>query len=542
MQQNRGHRYDETPKENSFGGFQYRWNYDEYQKTLQKKRRKTARHGMRAFFITTSFVFVVCFASLAVVLTAAHARGETIDGPGGSGRQPKRNAMRPSAASDPTTVTTALEQETVPISDETQVFDAQQIIDGKGTDAVLSEQNSTEFSEDVRQSWIETGVGYVETSTASSSGTEEPTVVVNAEQGAVLQQIAAACGPSTVSVLCENQTKKTIGSGFFLSEDGYLVTNCHVIRDFDAYQIVLQDGTSYDGILVMTEPSLDLALLRIDAGSLPAVTLGDSDEAAIGDFVVAIGTPASLDFAGSVTGGYISGVRRRFELTDEDKNIVGIFDMIQSTTVINPGNSGGPLFNVGGEVIGINTVKFTDNGYEGMGFSIPIGTVRPILEEWMTDDRIARGILSEVDIVVSDGAESEETMGDIKVEFSTCVKEPLRVPAVLGVEAETVTETEAALYRLPCGAMILSVEEGSNADTGGLLRDDIITEIDGQPILSDVDLEAWEAQASAGDIVSMQVFRDGETAQIYIVMYEVPRIAEIQTEEASSVITDFVQS
>lgn len=497
-------RFEETPRENSYGGFQYRWNYDEYQKSLQKKRSKASGYGMRAFFITTAFVFMMCFVSLVVVLSAALFRGA------GAGRSPAGQEDGPgnyqdAMLRDPGLAESGIDRDTADVLPQV----------GEEPDAAMPSGGDDDSQDHETAEVNKTLTGQNISATEEEPETEESQPTEN--QGRILHRIAAEWTPSTVSVLCQNEKLRAVGSGFFLSDDGYLVTNHHVIRHYDAYRVRLSDGTEFDGELVGEDPCFDLAVLYIPMDGLRPVIIGNSDETMIGDSVVAIGTPASVDFEGTVTGGYISGLNRKMEIKDEDDKLIGELGMFQSTTIINPGNSGGPLFNAKGEVIGINTLKIADNGYEGMGFAIPINTVMDKIDQWILADRTKRGTLPAE-------TEPEETETEELIDPGLIITPPpyedTRAHAVLGIEVETITEEDSALYRIPCGALIVCLDEHTYAERIGLLRDDIILSIDDEMIFTEEDFRAWEENLRVGDVFNIVVFRSGSEITISCVIGE----------------------
>ena len=220
---------------------------------------------------------------------------------------------------------------------------------------------------------------------ASASSSEELTV----------KQIADKCLKSSVGILVEKQqyyfgasyTSAGVGSGFILSEDGYIATNNHVVSGATKITVVLNDGTEYEAELVGADSITDVAVVKIDAEGLPVMERGNSDDAEIGDLVVAIGTPASIELAGTVTDGIISAVDRKIDITDDYGRVVKTMTLIQTNAVINPGNSGGPLINSRGQVIGINTLKLTDE-YEGIGFAIPINGAISIMNQLIADGTV----------------------------------------------------------------------------------------------------------------------------------------------------------
>ena len=199
--------------------------------------------------------------------------------------------------------------------------------------------------------------------------------------GAMVQKVL----PSVVSILAEGKTQSGSGSGFVLRSDGYVLTNNHVVdlvKGGGKLSVVLTDGTKIKGEVVGTNPAYDLAVVKVDQGSLPSVTLGNSDALHVGDAVVAIGAPLGL--AGTVTSGIISALNR--PVTTGDTNSTSFIDAIQTDAAINPGNSGGPLLNFNGQVIGINSaIASMANGGEtgniGLGFAIPVNSAKRIAEE-----------------------------------------------------------------------------------------------------------------------------------------------------------------
>ena len=156
------------------------------------------------------------------------------------------------------------------------------------------------------------------------------------------------------------------------AEEGYIVTNNHVVEDNDGtIQVKFYDGTTYEATLVGGDELTDIAVLKIEAEVLKAIELGDSSQVKVGDHVIAIGTPYDLSLAGTLTNGVISGVDRNIELRDDYGTIVKTMKLLQTNSSINPGNSGGPLINMYGQVVGINTLKLMDE-YEGLGLAIPM--------------------------------------------------------------------------------------------------------------------------------------------------------------------------
>lgn len=492
-------------REGSFGGFQYRWNYDEYQKNLQRKRKKSAARGMRAFCLTSIFVFLLCTASLLIVLTASFLRGvqQTLPAPVSADQT---HHTQPAIPDSPSPDTEAIDfSETAPLPElPAENRDNAPQPDNNGMSADSVKTNAPNAAEAETESIPHQGQIHEEN--ASENGKDLFTALT-------ISEIAETCSASAVTVQCRNKDYSSFGSGFFLSEDGYLVTNHHVIRQYTDFSVMLSDGTVFPAELVSVHPEQDLSLLKIDGQSLPVVRIGSSQKAAVGDQVVAIGTPGSVNFAGTVTYGYISGLDRRVDITDKDDTVIGQMDMMQITAIINPGNSGGPLFNRFGEVIAINTMKITGDGYEGMGFAIPIDDVYETLDTAMTAHRD------------SNAPETEDTGTKDTAEADTEV--PETVPAVderpyapLGVRCETVTEKEALLYKMPVGVIVRHIETASYAEMSGLRTGDIILRINGTEIANVAALDTWAQSVRVGDAAVFEIYRAGEDMQINVVFGE----------------------
>ena len=277
------------------------------------------------------------------------------------------------------------------------------------------------------------------------------------------------------------------GSGFVLTSDGYIVTNYHVVKDADTVTVTMYNGDEYNAQYVGGDEDYDIAVIKVDATGLPAVTLGDSSLLNVGDHVLAIGNPlGELTF--SMSGGMVSSVNRTI-------NVDGTpFNMIQTDTSINPGNSGGPLMNSYGEVVGIVSAKYSsysDESVEGLGFAIPINDVYAMIEDIMTNGYVTN-------------------------------------KPYLGITGGTMTEQMAAQYRydVTSGVFVYSVEEGSAADKAGLQMGDVITAIDDTSITSLEDLSAAKKQYSAGDTSKFTIYRQGETLTVDLTWDATPNQAE----------------
>ena len=278
------------------------------------------------------------------------------------------------------------------------------------------------------------------------------------------------------------------GSGFILTEDGYVVTNYHVVQGATAIEVVCHDGTSYPAELVGYDSTNDLAVLNVEATGLPAATVGSSSNLIIGDMVVAIGNPLG-ELTATQTVGYVSGINR--EVTTDNT----IISMIQTDAAINPGNSGGPLFNMYGEVIGITTAKYsgtTGSGatIEGIGFAIPIDDVMSSIS-----DLIDYGYVT---------------------------------GAYLGVTVQNTDADAASVYGLPTGAQIMEIVEGASADRAGLKVKDIIIKLGDSTVSNITELTRALRSYKAGDTTTITVIRSGAEVTLDITLDEKPQDLDTQ--------------
>lgn len=301
--------------------------------------------------------------------------------------------------------------------------------------------------------------------------------------------VAQIAGPSVVGVsvtyyeqsifgqLAEGESE---GSGIIYSEDGYIITNYHVIEDAvnsssAAVKITLSDETEYQAEIVGTDKVTDLALLKIDPEEkLTPATFGDSSNIQVGELAVAIGNPLGQEFAGSVTVGYISALNR--DITTDGRT----YNVIQTDAAINPGNSGGALVNSKGEVIGINTIKISDDSVEGLGFAIPSNDALKIIEELKVTGKIIRPYVG-----------------------------------IYGIDLDEATATR---NRLVEGIYVYQVQDGSPAQEAGLQNGDIIVEFDGQEVKTTQELNDIKNKKEIGDSVHIKVYRAGEYKEGVLVL------------------------
>lgn len=267
------------------------------------------------------------------------------------------------------------------------------------------------------------------------------------------------------------------GSGIIFREDGYIVTNYHVIENATSVTVTLNDGTEYDARIVGSDSSSDLAVLKVEASGLPTAEFGDSDELQIGELVVAIGNP--LGYENTVTDGIVSGLNR--QLT----NYTDTMTLIQTNAAINSGNSGGALVNSKGEVVGINSAKLVASNAEGMGFALSINEVKPILEELISKGHVSRPYLG---VTINSNYQ--------------------------------VDEDTAEKYEIPMGIQIADVVKGGPADKAGLRAGDIIYKVDDTLIQSFEDLSDIIDNSQVGDQLRVLANRNGEKITANVTLTE----------------------
>ena len=289
-------------------------------------------------------------------------------------------------------------------------------------------------------------------------------------------------------------TQTGAGSGIILSEDGYILTNHHVISGADKITVYVMpedpaaEETTYEATLIGSSESNDVAVLKIDAEGLNAAEFGDSDQLEIGELAVAIGNPMG-NVHGSVTAGIISATEQ--ELTIDDVTI----SAIQTDASINPGNSGGALFDSFGNVIGLVYAKSSSVSIEGMGYAIPVNDIKELVT----------GMINDPDSVKA------QTLGS---------------QIMLGITISEITEEMSKQYGYPVGLYITEVASMSAAERAGLQRGDIITAFSDEPVVTADDLNTLKAGHTTGDVVSIVVDRNGRSLTLEIVM---PQPTEVET-------------
>ena len=291
----------------------------------------------------------------------------------------------------------------------------------------------------------------------------------------------------------QEYTQTSAGSGIIISEDGYVLTNNHVISGADKITVYVNPGDgsdeqTYEATLVGSSESNDIAVLKIDATGLNAATFGDSDQIEVGELAVAIGNPMG-QVHGSVTAGIISAVEQ--ELTIDDVTI----NAIQTDAAINPGNSGGALFDSYGNVIGIVYAKSSSVSIEGIGYAIPVNNIKDLVAQMINDPDSVK----------------DQTKGS---------------QIMLGITIRDITEDMSKQYSMPVGVYITEVSSMSAAERAGLQKGDIITEFAGETVTSADDLNAIKAKQTSGDTVSVKIDRNGKEMTLDLV---IPQPTDVDT-------------
>ena len=278
---------------------------------------------------------------------------------------------------------------------------------------------------------------------------------------------------------------RSLGSGFIISSDGYILTNSHVVAAADDITVKLNDKREFTAEVIGVDPRTDVAVIKIDADNLPAVSIGDPDKLRVGDWVLAIGSP--FGFESTVTSGIVSAKGRSLP----QENYV---PFIQTDVAINPGNSGGPLFNLDGEVVGINSQIYSrTGGFMGLSFAIPINVAIDIADQLKTDGRVKRGRI---------GVVIQEVTAELAESF--------------GLDA-------------PRGALVNRVEKGGPAQKAGIEVSDVILKFASQDVESSNDLPRIVGQTKPGSIVEAEVWRDGKLKTLTIKVGEIPADENVST-------------
>ncbi len=302
-----------------------------------------------------------------------------------------------------------------------------------------------------------------------------------------LVDIAAEVGPSvvmvtttaTVNTFFGPSSQQGGGSGIVISEDGYIITNNHVIENAQLVKATLSDGSEHAAKVIGADPKTDIAVIKIDdASNLTVASMGDSDKLQVGEMAVAIGNPLGKQLTGTVTQGIISAVNRTVQASENT-----YINLIQTDAAINAGNSGGALVNGYGEVVGINTVKYAASGVEGIGFAIPINDAMPIAKDLIDHGYVAG--------------------------------RPL-----IGVSLIEVTNQLAAINNIPVGLYVNNVEPDSAASEGGIKVGDVIVKADGKEVATVAALNEIRDSKKVGDPLEFEIYRDGKNITLTVHLKE----------------------
>jgi len=295
-----------------------------------------------------------------------------------------------------------------------------------------------------------------------------------------ISEVAAQVSPSIVGIsnlsrdgdMFSQNTVESTGSGVILDKEGYIVTNNHVVKGADTIMVTLADGNEEEAEVIGADARTDLAVIKVQVDNhVTPVQFGDSDNLVVGQEVMAIGNPLGLRFARSVTAGIISGLNRL--LTTEEGFF---FRLIQTDAAINPGNSGGALVNLNGELVGINTIKIAEDGFEGMGFSIPSNQVSMVIEDIKKYGKVVR---------------------------------PLMGIRIIG----EISGEKARYFKLPInGGIIVEPVEGGAADKAGLKAFDIISKVDDMEVTTGLDLQEYICKKDIGDTINVEIIRLSDAA------------------------------
>ena len=305
---------------------------------------------------------------------------------------------------------------------------------------------------------------------------------VETEQALSLQEIYEKVFPSVASISCVLDNGTSSGTGIVMSADGYVITNYHVVDGARQIYVLLGENDRYAATLVGSDETTDLAVLNVEAADLTPAEFGDSSALRVGDMVVAIGDPLGTELRGTMTDGVVSAINRDLNLSGRQMTL------IQTNAALNSGNSGGPLINCYGQVIGINTMKMssyssTSATVEGLGFAIPIAAAKPVI-----DELIAQGYVS-------------------------------GRPAI-GIRGQNLDLRAQFFYHMPSGVVVTEILEDSDAAQKGLETDDIIVGLNDVNISSLDDLVSAKNSLTAGDTVTLVIYRGGQYYKVEVVLMD----------------------
>lgn len=313
---------------------------------------------------------------------------------------------------------------------------------------------------------------------------------ISEARNTAIVRAAQAVGPAVVGITNKAYARdfynrrvlveQGTGSGVIFDSNGYIATNHHVVENAQEIVVSLSDGRTVPGQVLGSDPATDLAVVKIDMTGLPAAQLGDSDSIMVGEPAIAIGNPLGLEFRGSVTAGVISALNRTIEIGERR------FKLIQTDAAINPGNSGGALVNADGVVIGINSAKISVAGVEGIGFSIPINSARPILQSIIDKGRVIRSYLG------------------------------------VGVLDKNTAARYGYDLNLEKGVYVAKAGKTGPAGKAGIKEGDIILKVAGQETNSVAELRSVLDTQAVGSRVNVDILRNGQPQTIAVLLEEMP--------------------
>lgn len=326
----------------------------------------------------------------------------------------------------------------------------------------------------------------IQQASSNNTGGYKASPIIAASSGLTVADIAKKVSPAVVGVSTKSsvssnnlfggsQEQDGMGSGIIFNDQGYILTNYHVISGAQTITVILNNKKEVPAKVVNYDATMDVAVIKVTENlTMPAVAeLGNSSNLQVGDQVVAIGNPLGKEFLGSVTSGIVSALNREVQVENSQTQT-----LIQTDAAINPGNSGGPLVNSQGQVIGINSAKLGGNGVEGMGFAIPIDLIKPKISS---------------------------------------LSKPL---LLIGISCTDVTSDEAKQYNVPVGVNVEQVSPSSPAQKAGIQANDIITKFNGKTVKTTDELNSIKSSLKAGDEVVVEVYRNGSTKSLTLKLTE----------------------
>lgn len=293
-------------------------------------------------------------------------------------------------------------------------------------------------------------------------------------------EVYKRCRSAVVSVITyKKNSMYATGTGIILTENGYILTNSHVLDDSDQAKILLHDGTEYTALLAGYDPQTDVAVLKIEASGLESAQLGDSALLQVGDEVVAIGNPLGEEFRGTMTNGIVSAINRDVSYNGTPMSY------IQTNAALNEGNSGGPLINMYGQVVGITNMKMMSvySSIEGIGFAIPTASALPVIDRLFTGE-----------------SETGETS--------------------IGITVGVMPEEDVAHFQIPRGLFITGVAEGSDAQAKGVKQGDILVAVNGKPVTTTAEVLRFKEGLSVGDTLDLTLYREGRTFSVTVALVD----------------------